>query len=337
MWRLWSPWDKFWLPSIFKYRQITLVPISAPNSVPHSRGSWHASTDLDDLEHFCGVFCGVFLWHFFGVRLVSFLVSSSSKLCVTEEWGLWTPCSKSCGSSVKKRSRAIKIPKAGKHWETKRTTILKRRGMKGQRALSFFFESPKLESFECAKIMRHSENLEYCCHLVKQAWFVSSTLRLNSICQLCLDKNLAESTMYWGQGYPRRSRCQANGGKDCVGVADDERPVAMKVYLCTLREGKQQLISLKSGALLATELAIGSNLIQHWPCIVLTIRKKICSDVLSVAFCYSFCIRIRWSEEFAKNRSVPKTALSRSGQTGHHASPTAWANKPGRQSENETT
>jgi hypothetical protein len=185
--------------------------------------------------------------------------------------------------------------------------------------------------------MRHSENLEYCCHLVKQAWFVSSTLRLNSICQLCLDKNLAESTMYWGQGYPRRSRCQANGGKDCVGVADDERPVAMKVYLCTLREGKQQLISLKSGALLATELAIGSNLIQHWPCIVLTIRKKICSDVLSVAFCYSFCIRIRWSEEFAKNRSVPKTALSRSGQTGHHASPTAWANKPGRQSENETT
>ena len=93
----------------------------------------------------------------------------------------------------------------------------------------------------------------------------------------------------------------------------------------------------KSGALLATELAIGSNLIPHWPCIVLTIRKKICSDVLSVAFCYSFCIRIRWSEEFAKNRSVPKTALSRSGQTGHHASPTAWANKPGRQSENETT
>lgn len=32
--------------------------------------------------------------------------------CEWDEWGLWTPCSKSCGSSVKKRSRAIKIPKA---------------------------------------------------------------------------------------------------------------------------------------------------------------------------------------------------------------------------------
>ena len=29
-----------------------------------------------------------------------------------EEWGLWTPCSKSCGSSVKKRSRGIRTPKA---------------------------------------------------------------------------------------------------------------------------------------------------------------------------------------------------------------------------------
>ena len=147
--------------------------------------------------------------------------------------------------------------------------------MKGQRmatGFEFFFWESKIRKFRmCKNYMRHShsENLEYCCHLVKQAWFVSSTLRLNSICQLCLDKNLAESTMCWGQGYPRRSRCQANGGKDCVGVADDERPVAMKVYLCTLRGGKQQLISLKSGALLATELAIGCYWLEFDPTLTL--------------------------------------------------------------------
>ena len=272
------------------------------------------------------------------------------ELCVTEEWGLWTPCSKSCGSSVKKRSRAIKIPKAGKLGNQKNNHF-KKKGHEGAtdgNGLWVFFWESKIRKFRmCKNYMRHShsENLEYCCHLVKQAWFVSSTLRLNSICQLCLDKNLAESTMCWGQGYPRRSRCQANGGKDCVGVADDERPVAMKVYLCTLRGGKQQLISLKSGALLATELAIGCYWLEFDPTLTLYSfnysKKKICSDVLSVAFCYSFCrsndSSSIYAEEFAKNRSVPKTALSRSGRTGHHASPTAWANKPGRQSENETT
>lgn len=210
---------------------------------------------------------------FFCILLVSvwypFWYPVIPELCATQEWGVWTPCSKSCGSSVKKRSRAIKIPKAGKLGNQKNNNFKK----KGQRALSFFFW-PKRKFRMCKNYMRHSENLEYCCHLVKQAWFVSSTLKylkLNSICQLCLDKNLAESTMYWGQDdYPRRSRCQANGGKDCVGVADDERPVAMKVYRSAhFVGGKQQYFSLKSGALLATELAIGSNLIQHWPCIVL--------------------------------------------------------------------
>ena len=266
----------------------------------------------------CVAICGVF----FGILLVSvwypFWYPVIPELCVTQEWGSWTPCSKSCGSSVKKRSRAIKIPKAGKLGNQKNNFK-----KKGQRALSFFFDQKK--SFECAKTcknyMRHSENLEYCCHLVKQAWFVSSTLRLNSIYQLCLDKNLAESTMYWGQGYPRRSRCQANGGKDCVGVADDERPVAMKVYLCTLRGGKTTVDFTKvrstSGHRIGDWLEFHPTLtlysfnimIYH----VLIIRKKHnCSDVLSVAF-YSKTADPPWSQLnlcWDLLRNLPKTAVS---------------------------